>query len=94
MYYEGVSGQNCCSEYPIAFHYVNPQGMYLFEYFTYYVKAFGDKSKNVANFPRKLSLEEVLKTADMNSSSINFVQPTIIHNIEESEKYYEQDCHL
>ncbi|CAH1787052.1 unnamed protein product [Owenia fusiformis] len=33
-----IKGVDCCSEYPIAYHYVSPQDMYLFHYFIYNVK--------------------------------------------------------
>lgn len=61
--------------------------MYFLDYFVYNVKAFGDSGKNSALLPRKFSLKEILEKVDMDSNSINFVHPKVVHNMENSEKY-------
>ena len=33
-----VQGAECCSDAPIAFHYISPEDMYLLEYILYRVK--------------------------------------------------------
>lgn len=47
MYFDIEQGSlNCCSEFPVSFHYIPPRIMYLFEYFIYQVNPFGiDDSK-------------------------------------------------
>ena len=37
----------CCSDYPVAFHYVNNETMYALEYWLYHAKVHGlDNSTN------------------------------------------------
>lgn len=41
LYYKADEGLNCCSNYTIAFHYVEPWMMYFIEYLTYDLEPYG-----------------------------------------------------
>ncbi|XP_063979191.1 glycoprotein-N-acetylgalactosamine 3-beta-galactosyltransferase 1-like isoform X2 [Diachasmimorpha longicaudata] len=41
MYYEDQNNHNCCSDYAISFHYIQPQMMHVFDYLIYHVRPYG-----------------------------------------------------
>ncbi|CRK88014.1 CLUMA_CG001800, isoform A [Clunio marinus] len=84
-YYNVAQGStDCCSEYPIQFHYVKPTVMYLQDYLIYGVHPFGDDFDFQSNetLPRKLSLEEIIAASDVPSLSPLFVSHQSHHNVE------------
>lgn len=44
-------GRECCSDSAISFHYVNPQQMYVYDYFLYQLRPFGMKADQRPSTP-------------------------------------------
>lgn len=86
QYYDVPQGNlTCCSDIPIAFHYVRPQEMYLIEYFVTKVHPFGIGRTRAEKLPPKFSLNEIMRAADVESLSKNYRKHSIFHNIDNSE---------
>lgn len=86
-YYESPLGSmNCCSDIPIAFHYVNGSKQYLNEYLVYRVQPFGLHKNTMETLPNKKSLEEIIKASDGKSVSKFFRAHNDLHEIEPSER--------
>lgn len=88
QYYDSPQGSlDCCSDVPIAFHYVKPEEMHYIQYFTRNVHPFGVSKNITETLPRKLSLEEIIRASDMESNSVNFKPHQNVHNIDTDELY-------
>lgn len=79
--------QTCCSDTLTAMHYISPKEMYLFEFLIYHMHPFGLEKNLTEILPRKLTLNEVVEAANARSFSPNYRQHSIIHSIDEDEKY-------
>lgn len=78
----------CCSDKPVGFHYIKDTlEMYALEYLTRNVHPFGvDKGMN-ETLPRLLTLQEILKEADVGSDSKYYTKHQVVHDMDSSEFY-------
>lgn len=88
QYYESPLGSlDCCSDVPIAFHYVQPTEMFYIQYFTRIVYPFGFIKNVTEKLPRKLKFKEILSASDVESKSENFYPHVPVHDIDPGELY-------
>lgn len=88
MFYDVEQGLNCCSETVIEIHDLkNIKEIYLIEYLVYHVDVFGmDKSKN-EKLPRRLSIDELLAMANIQSNSKQWIKHDVVHRMDRDEFY-------
>jgi glycoprotein-N-acetylgalactosamine 3-beta-galactosyltransferase len=75
----------CCSDTLAAAHYIKPKEMIFLEYLIYHLHPFGLEKNLTESLPKKLSLQEVIKEADVRSYSPNYKAHQTYHNIDVDE---------
>ncbi|XP_032584854.1 glycoprotein-N-acetylgalactosamine 3-beta-galactosyltransferase 1 isoform X1 [Drosophila mojavensis] len=61
------TGKDCCSNYSIAFHYITPGRMYLFDFLLYHLRIFGRNYEEQQ--PARLTNDEVLERFPLENNS-------------------------
>jgi glycoprotein-N-acetylgalactosamine 3-beta-galactosyltransferase len=70
LYYQKNVGINSASDTAISFHYVIPVEMYILDYLLYHIHPYGVVGKTDVQLPKKISISELLKTLNLNKSTV------------------------
>lgn len=87
LYYNVSSGLNCCSDVPVAFHYIKKKKNFLQEYLIYHSHIFGLEKNLTEKLPRKITLDEIISASDAKSNAENFRDHFKYHEMDSSEKF-------
>jgi glycoprotein-N-acetylgalactosamine 3-beta-galactosyltransferase len=77
----------CCSDTVAQMHYIKPTEMHFLEYLIYHLHPFGLQKNLTEKIPAKLTLQQVIESADKESSAPNYKKHKISHNIDVDERY-------
>ena len=87
LYYDFPRGSlDCCSKSIAVLHYITPQQMYYLDYLIYHVNPYGLQNGH-EEWPRNLTLEEIIAASDVESKSTLFRKHELIHNLDDSEMF-------
>lgn len=88
MFYEVEQGMNCCSETVAQLHDLkNIKEIYLLEYLVNNVDVFGVEKNVDEKLPRKFTMKEVLKMANLQSRSREWKIHNVMHQMDSDEFY-------
>ena len=85
LYYDFPRGSlDCCSKSIAVLHYITPQQMYMLDYLIYNVKPYGLQKRH-EEWPRNLTLKEIIAASDAGSKASLYRKHDLIHNMDDSE---------
>uniref|UniRef100_UPI00358E251D glycoprotein-N-acetylgalactosamine 3-beta-galactosyltransferase 1 n=1 Tax=Myxine glutinosa TaxID=7769 RepID=UPI00358E251D len=73
-YHPASEGPECCSDFSISFHYVDWVRMYVLEYYSLHLRAYGFQSQYVA--PLSPNIQNALRNRTRDKATKNQVEPT------------------
>lgn len=86
LYFNVSQGSlRCCSDVPIAFHYVKPKTNFFLEFLVYRVQPFGLERNLTEKYPKKLTLNEIIEASDGRSFAPNFLNHKDYHKMDSDE---------
>jgi hypothetical protein len=88
MFYDVEQGMNCCSQTVAQVHNLKDvKEIYMMEYLMYHVDVFGLVKNVDEKLPRKFSIQEVLKMANIQSNSSQWTKHDVVHQMDHDEFY-------